>query len=59
MRDLSPVTHTHACMHASTQKQKRKTAWGKVFRIISELWILRLTFTMENQPQNAELGQLY
>ena len=32
--------------------------WGKVFRIIPEFSILRLSFT-ESQPQNAKLGSLY
>ena len=38
--------------------------WVKVFRIIPEFRILRLTFyrlsiySIESQPQNAELGRL-
>ena len=32
-------------------------AWVKVFRIIPEFRILRLTFH-RSQPQNAELGRL-
>ena len=33
-------------------------AWVKVFRINPEFRILRLTFCVESQPQNAELGRL-
>ena len=33
--------------------------WMNVFRINPEFRILRLTFHIESQPQNADLGGLY
>ena len=50
------ITHSHLQAWLITV-----IAWMKVFRIIPEFRILRLTFhtlSIERQPQNAELGRL-
>ena len=53
---LSQVVDTRVLIRYAVNVLK---SWVKVFMIIPEFRILRLTFHTERQPQNAELGRLF